>query len=79
MLEHQSLWGLGSKAKQIKDNACNYFHREPEEDYTAAIQQTAQATGVGLTTVYKIRSKAKSAGGFKKNKQNKKKNDQTLE
>ena len=37
-------------------------HREPAADLMAAIQQTVQATGVGLTTVYKIRSEAKSTG-----------------
>ena len=26
--ERQSLWGLGSKAKQIVENVFNYFHRE---------------------------------------------------
>ena len=56
--------GLGSKAKQIIENIFNYFPIEPAGDITAAIQQTVQATGVGLTTVYKKRSEAKSTGGL---------------
>ena len=64
MSERQYLWGLGSKAKQIVENVFNYFHREPEADTTAAIQQTVHATGVGITAVYKIRSEAKSTGGL---------------
>ena len=54
MSERQYLWGLGSKTKQIKENVFNYFHREPEADTTATVQQTVHATGVGLTTVYTI-------------------------
>ena len=57
MSERQSLWGLGSKAKQIVENVINFI-REPAADTTVAIQQTVQATGVGLSTVYKIRSEA---------------------
>ena len=65
MSERQYLWGLGSKAKrQIAENVFNYFHREPEAATTAAIQQTVHALGVGFTTVYKIRSEAKSTGGL---------------
>ena len=64
MSDRQNLWGLGSKTKQIVENVFNYFHREPESDTTAAIQQTVHTTGVGLTTVYKIRSEAKSTGGL---------------
>ena len=62
--DRQYLWGLRSKAKQILENVFNYFHRKPEADKTAVIQQTVHATGVGLTTVYKIRSEAKSTGGL---------------
>ena len=70
MSEHQFLWALGSKANQIVENVFNYFHREPAGDTTATIQQTAQATGVGLATIYKICSEAKSTGGCKKKKKN---------
>ena len=51
-------------AKQIIENVFNYFYREPAADITAVIQQTVQAAGVGLTTIYKIRRKAKSAEGL---------------
>ena len=51
MSERHSLLGLGSKAKQIVENVFNYFHRESAADTTSAIQQTVQATGVGLSTV----------------------------
>ena len=61
MSELQSLWGLGSNAKQIVENVFNYFYREPAADTTAVIQQTVQAAGVGLTTIYKIRRDFKSA------------------
>ena len=53
--------GLGSEAKKIVKNVYNYFYREPASDQTAVIQQTVQATGVGLTTIYKIRREAKSS------------------
>ena len=42
----------------------NYYYREPAADTTAAIQQAVQAAGVGLTTIYKIRSEAKSTEGL---------------
>ena len=64
MSERQSLLGLGSKAKQIVENVINYFHRESAADTTSAILQTVQPTGVGLSTVYKIRSEAKYIGGL---------------
>ena len=64
MSDHQPLWGLGSKAKQIVENVFNFFLREPGADKTAAILRTVQATGVGRTTVYKIRKEAETAGVF---------------
>ena len=36
MSERQSLWGLGSKAKQIVEIVFNYFHRESAADTTSA-------------------------------------------
>ena len=63
--ERQSLWALGSKAKQIAENVFNYYYyREPAADTTAAIHQTVQTAGVGLTTVYKIHSESKSTEGL---------------
>ena len=64
MSERQSLWGLGSKAKQIVENVFNYFHRESAAYTTSAIKQTVQPTGVGLSTIYKIHSEAKYIGGL---------------
>ena len=56
MSERQSQWGLGSKSKQIVENVLTTS--------TENLQQTVQPTGVGLSTVYKIRSKAKYIGGL---------------
>ena len=64
MSERQSLWGLGSKAKQIVENVLTTSTENLQQTQRSEIQrlqykQTVQPTGVGLSTVYKSRSEAK--------------------
>ena len=53
-------WVQGKTDEALVDNIFNYFLRELVGDTSAAIQQTVQATGVDHSTLYKIRSEAKS-------------------
>ena len=57
MSERQSLWGFGSKAKQITETSTENLEQTQR-------QQTVQPTDVGLCTVYKFRSEAKYIGGL---------------
>ena len=65
MSERQSLWGLGSKAKQIVEDV--YTTSTKNLQQTQRLQysrQYSQPTGVGLSTIYIICSEAKYIGGL---------------
>ena len=60
----QSLGSLGSKAKQILANVAKYFLQESKKETSPAsyIGRTVEATGVGRTTVFKIRKEQMDTG-----------------
>lgn len=60
---------LGSRAKEIVSNVTNYFFKQ-QQDTTSKpsstyIQQTVEATGVGKSTIYKIKKEVENNGSLR--------------
>ena len=62
MSERKNFGALGSRAKQIVLNVCNYFLNEYQRQRDSYIDRTAKATGVSRSTVYRIRKEQKDTG-----------------
>ena len=56
--------GAWIQSKTDRREWFSYSHKKSAADTTSAIQQTVQPTGVGISTVYIIRSEAKYVGGL---------------